>query len=414
MSENKILQFPDGFLWGVSTSAYQIEGGIKNDWSEWEKSPARIKQLKKDGKNLEEYICGQACDSYNRFEEDLKCIKELNVNVYRFSIEWSRIEPEEGKWNEEVINYYKNIISKLKENNIEPFITIWHYTLPLWVSNIGGWENKKTINYFLAYANKLFNIFKEEVIFWQTFNEPEIYIGFGYINGNFPPNVKNLFKANKVFKNLVEAQKKTYQLIHKINNKTKLGVAHNITYQTPYKNNFINKLVVKIIDYIKWKRFLNKMAPYEDFIGLQYYHHDRLKLKLGGEYLFAESDNENTETNEMGWEIFPEGIYQILLKLKKYNLPIYITENGTADSRDENKTRFIINHLKYIYKAMREEVDLRGYFYWSLLDNFEWAHGWAPKFGLYAVDRETFKRTARPSAKIYAEICKNNGFECEG
>ncbi|MEI6596872.1 MAG: family 1 glycosylhydrolase, partial [bacterium] len=217
----QILKFPDGFFWGASTSAYQVEGGAINDWSEWEKSAARIKQLKALGKNPEDYISGQACNSYEMFAADLECLKELGVSSYRFSIEWSRIEPEEGKFNEAAINYYRNIIKLLKENKIEPFVTLWHYPVPLWLRNLGGWESGKMEKYFCRYAEKIVTEFKNEVIFWTTLNEPDIYSGFSYLSGKFPPNKKNPLAYWRVLHNMIKVHRSVYKKIKAISPKAK-------------------------------------------------------------------------------------------------------------------------------------------------------------------------------------------------
>ncbi|MFH1255532.1 MAG: glycoside hydrolase family 1 protein [bacterium] len=409
MRHDKILKFPAGFLWGVSTSAYQTEGGIECDWSRWEKSEKRIKKLKAENKNPDDYICGQACDSYNRVEEDINLVEQLNCQACRFTVEWARVEPENGKISMPAIKHYQNLIKRLKNKGMEPFLTLNHYTLPVWISGIGGWENKKTIEHYLKFAETIIEAVGQDVKYWLTFNEPQIQIGYGYISGQFPPNVKNLWRARKALKNLMQAHKQAYNLIHKkLGAGAQASITHNLIYYTPYKNNFLNNLIVKLLKYICNRRIIEMAAGCQDFIGLQYYHHDRIKLKLGGRFLIADSENENKELTDMGWEIFPQGIYYLLMELKKYGKPIFITENGIADANDSRREKFIIEHLRYIHKAMAEGADVRGYFHWSLLDNFEWAHGWGPKFGLYSVDRASFKREPRPSAAVYAEICKNN------
>jgi len=409
MNKGKILKFPKDFLWGVSTSSYQIEGGNINDWSEWEKIEARLSQLKAKGLNPDDFICGQACDSYHRYEEDIELVKKLNCQAYRFSIEWARIQPRMGQYDDRVIEHYRNQIRKLRENGLEPFVTLWHWTNPLWIAKLGGWENKETIRHFLKYVEKVLEWLGSDVKYWLTLNEPETYVGLGYVAGIFPPQVISLFRANNVFKNLMEAHRQAYRLIKtKLKNQAQVGLTHYFIYQTPYKNNLLNRWLVKLLDYIRLQRFLKASEDYQDFIGFQYYHHDRIKFKLGGRFLIAEVSNENKAVTDMGWEIYPEGIYHLLKYVKKYNLPVYITENGIADEQDNKRAKFINDHLHYVHQAISEGVDVRGYFYWSLIDNFEWQHGYKPKFGLYAVDRKTFKRIARPSAKLYSEICQNN------
>lgn len=427
-TKKKEIDFPKNFFWGVSTSAYQIEGGITNDWSRWEKENAselagRAReyyepwQVKKFPQMLEEenYICGKGCDSYNLWQEDLACIEKLNVKVYRFSLEWARIEPEKGKFDQEAIDHYKKLIKELKNKGIEPFLTFWHWTNPLWVVDKGGWENKETVKDFLSYAKKVIKEIGGEVKFFITLNEPQTYTGHSYISGKFPPGEKSLFKANRVYKNLIRAHKDLYKMLHQeLEKEIQVGMSNYLLFQSAYNfRNPFNVLLVKFLDYVRGYRFIKAVNRFQDFIGVQYYHHDRIKFCLGGPFLIFKAENENKKVNDLGWEIFPPGIYYVLKKLKKYKKPIYITENGTADADDAFREEFIKDHLFYIKKAMEEGVDVRGYFYWSLLDNFEWAEGWWPKFGLYEVDRKTFERQPRSSAFFYAKVCKNNKFRRE-
>ena len=403
-NKNKILKFPDNFLWGTSTSAYQIEGGITNDWSEWEKKRVKSKKFKSRKLDEKDFICEHACDSYNRYEEDFCLSKNLNTNAIRFGIEWSRIESVEGKWNMNEIEHYKKMLISAKNKNLKVVLTLWHWTNPVWLSEKGGWTNKKVIDYFERYTKLIVKELGDYVDYWVTLNEPLMHIGHGYLDGKFPPNKKiSIIKTIKVFRNLVNSHKKSYKIIHDQYSKASVGVAMTTGYFSPAnKWNLIEVLISKICHYFRNDWYLNKIKNYFDYIGVNYYHHDRIV------WYPPFKKNKNKKITDMGWEIYPKGIYYVLKKYKKFNKPLIILENGLADAKDRYRVDFIKNHLKYIYKAIQEGVDVRGYFYWSLLDNFEWAEGYAPKFGLYSVDRKTFKRTARPSAKIYAEICKNN------
>jgi beta-glucosidase len=410
MSKKEKLKFPKNFFWGTSTSAYQIEGGIKNDWSEWERSKKRKEQLRKQGKNPDYFICGRACDSYNRYEDDIDLIKNLNCKAYRMGIEWARIEPREGEFDKKEIEHYRKIIKKLKENNIEPFITLWHYTIPIWFSKKGGWLNKDAPYFYLRYTERIVKELKDDVKYWITENEPETVARNSYFLGTRPPNKKNIFASFKVLSVLVKVHNKAYDLIHKIDKKAKVGCSESLVFFESYNRYPHNILAKNIIEYWRNKKFFPKIMNKSDFIGLQYYFHSRIRINpfkswRGFQY------NENKKTSDMGWEIYPEGLYHILKSLKKYNLPIIITENGLADEEDKHRPEFIKGHLASTARAIKEGVDVRGYFYWSLLDNYEWESGFGPKFGLYSVDKKTFKRIARPSAKVYAEICKNNYLE---
>jgi beta-glucosidase len=424
----KILKFPDGFLWGAAASSHQVEGGNYNNWTEWENKNARQLaekakvswqkwQLKKFPEILapENYISGRACDHYNRFEEDFDIAKSLGHNAHRFSIEWSRVEPEEGKFDEKEIDHYKKIISALRKREIEPFVTLWHWTDPAWITAKGGWENKKTIEYFSRYAEKIAASLNKEVKFWLPINEPTVYTGMSYIMGAFPPCLKNLWKANKVLNNLLSAYKSAYRIIHGLNASAMVGNAYNLHYHLPFRRwHPIDKFLCKLLHYIRDTRPLNKTKKCEDFIGLNYYFLDTIKFSLKGGYFFiAEMANPHKNVSDLNWDICPEGIYHLLLYLKKFKKPIYITENGLADKFDEKRGEFIKSHLLWIYQAIKKGADVRGYLHWSLLDNFEWDKGFWPRFGLVEINYKTLERKIRPSAKIYAEICKNNGLEYE-
>ena len=381
----KNLKFPDGFYWGAATSAYQVEGGINNcDW-------AKV------------YPAGIACDHYNLYEKDFDIAKSLGHNAHRFSIEWSRIEPEKGKFDEEEIEHYRNVIKALRGRGIEPFITLWHWTLPYWVAEKGGWEKRKTIKYFERYVEKIIKELGDDIRFWITLNEPDdIYSIFSYLKGIWPPQKKSIIKTIIVLNNLIKAHKKVYKIIHQNNPSAKIGFANNVVHYESYHNTLINNFLKFLVDYFWNFWFLNWTIKYNDFIGCNYYHN---LINYGF------NKNLNMETSDVGWEICPTGIYYVLKTLKKYNLPIYITENGIADAKDEKRERFIKDHLYWIHKAIQEGVDVRGYFYWSLLDNFEWDKGFWPRFGLVEVDYKTMNRKVRPSAYEYAKICKENKLE---
>ena len=416
--------FSAGFYWGTATSAHQVEGGNHNDWTEWEK--ANAERLAKEAKTKwqlwqqekfpemfkpENYVSGRACDHYNRFREDFDIAKSLGHNAHRFSIEWSRIEPEEGQFNEKEIDHYREVIAALRERGIEPFVTLWHWTLPIWISGIGGWENKKTIEYFLRYANKIVDSLGREIKFWMPINEPTVYVGHSYVIGVFPPQVKSFYRANNILKNLISVHKESYKLIHKkLGEKVMVGSAHNYHYHTPYRKwHLLDLLATGVLRYIRDTRSSKWSKDHEDFIGLNYYYRDTVKFVLGGgRFSMIDIKNPDKRVSDMGWEIYPEGIYHVLKDLKKYNKPIYITENGIADAKDEKRTKFIKDHLGWIHKAIEEGTDIRGYFYWSLLDNFEWDKGFWPRFGLVEIDYKTMERKIRPSAYEYAKICKEN------
>jgi len=402
-NNKKEIKFPKGFLWGTSTSAYQIEGGITNDWSEWEKSEARSKKLKKNGKNPADYICGNGCSSYNRYKEDLDLAVSLNTNSIRIGIEWARIQPDKDVWDVEAINHYRDILREAKKRNLKTAVTLWHWTNPTWVTDEGGWAKKCAIEYYLGYVDFVIENLGGEIDYWITLNEPLIHVFNGYIRGIFPPAKNNIFKAFKAFNNLAEAHKRAYEKIHNYFPDAMVGITALINDFEPARPWLIpEKILANIFHYFWNHKFLKKIKNDMDYAGLDYYFHDRIV------WYPPFRKNLNKKTTDLGWEIYPQGMYRAIKYLSGFNKPIIIMENGLADSADSRRAEFIKEHLSYVHKAIAEGADVRGYFHWSLLDNFEWALGWSPKFGLFAVDRSTFARTKRASADVYAEICKNN------
>jgi len=402
--EKNILVFPKDFLWGVSTAAHQIEGGNINDWSEWESSQPRIKELEGKGLESKNFISGQACDSYNRYEQDFDLVKELNCGAYRMGIEWARLEPEEGKWNLAELEHYRQAIKSLKSRNLKLVLTLWHWTNPVWVAQQGGWRNAKTVDDYWRFVEFVVKELGADVDFWVTLNEPMAHVGFGYVRGNFPPNRKgDVVGAIKVFRNLAKAHQGAYKIIHEHFATAQVGFTSLTDYFEPAnKYNPLDLLLNAIARWLHHRAFLNKVSKHLDYIGVDYYFHNRISWRPPFKV------NLNQEVNDMGWEIYPEGIYHVVKYLSRFQKPIYIMENGIADADDNQRPEFIYNHLRWLYKAIESGSLVKGYFHWSLLDNFEWAHGFAPKFGLYEVDLNTCERKARPSAKIYADICKNN------
>ena len=401
----KIFKFPKDFLWGAATSAHQVEGSNHNDWTEWEKENAARLSKKNEGKYPpENFISGRACDHYSRYEEDFDLAKKLGHNTHRFSIEWARIEPEEGKFSELEIEHYRSVIRALRARGLEPFVTLWHWTMPTWFVEIGAFEKRANIEYFARFCQRIVKKFSGEVTFWITINEPEIYAGNSYLKGVWPPQNKNFISYIKVLTNLIKSHKNIYEIIKKYDSKAQIGITKNNIYFEAYQNKIGNRILKKFIDWWWNFYFLNRIKKYQDFIGLNHYFHNRIKN-------FKFNQNENKKISDMGWELYPESIYYVLRSLKRYNQPIYITENGLADAEDKNREWFIKESLKNIHKAISEGVDVRGYLYWSLLDNFEWDKGFWPRFGLVEINYRTLERRIRPSAWEYKKIIEANSIE---
>ena len=376
--------FPKNFYWGAVTSAYQVEGGIKNNWSSV-------------------FDAGRACDHYSRFQEDFGIAKSLGHNAHRLSIEWARIETEEGKFNEKEIEHYREVTQALRERDLEPFVTLWHWTIPLWLQEKGGLKNKKFSFYFSRFAERIVKELSRDVLFWITLNEPLFYATNAYLKGTWPPQKKSIYQYIDILKNLRDAHIQAYQVIKKINSNLQVGIAKNNIY---FEGRGINALLQHAADWWWNFRFLDHIKNHQDFIGLNYYFHSRIQgLRF--------NQNENKVISDVGWEIYPEGIYHVLEDLYKYKKPIYIMENGIADAKDEKRVAFIRDHLRWVRKAIENGVDVRGYFYWSLLDNFEWDKGFLPRFGLVEVDYKTMQRKIRPSAYEYKNIAVDNGLDSD-
>lgn len=413
-------KFPQGFLWGTSTASHQVEGNNCNDWTEWEKKNAdhlamaseksfahnpHWKKFQKEAENPQNYISGTACDHYQRFKEDFDLALSLGQSAHRFSIEWSRIEPEEGKFDEKEIDHYRQVIDALRKRNIEPFVTLWHWTLPIWLSEKGGLENKQFPFFFERYTEKIVQTLGENIHFFITENEPDVVSAHAYLKGAWPPQKKNIFSYYMVLRHLISAHKKSYAVIKKYFPDAEVGIAkHNIWFEA-VGNTFFNRLLKKIADFFWNDWFLRKIKNEQDFIGLNHYNHHRIDRGF--------NKNENKIQTDFGWEFYPESLFFAVSELKKYHKPIYITEHGIADADDRLRPEFIQKSLLALHHAITDGADVRGYLHWSLLDNFEWDKGYWLRFGLIAIDFQTLIRTPRPSALLYADICKKNSIDIE-
>jgi beta-glucosidase len=297
-------------------------------------------------------------------------------------------------------------------------VTLHHFTNPLWFvrSKIGGWESKYAPDYFEEYTKRVVEEFADLVDYWITINEPMVYALSSYLVGYWPPEKRSPVAARRVIKNLVLAHQKAYRAIHQIykkrDKKPIVGIAKSNWFLEPYrKYNPLDIILTKFCKHYQNDYFLMKIRNDLDFIGLNYFRSARIKFDLRKQLLLARS--KEAEVSDLGWEINPAGIGHVLHDIKKYEKPIFITENGLADTADTKRSSFILLHLKEIYEAIESGIDVRGYFHWSLMDNFEWREGFEPRFGLVEIDYETMDRKPRPSAYMYGEICKANGISEE-
>jgi beta-glucosidase len=399
-TETKIV-LPKGFLIGAATSAHQVEGNnTNNDWWHAEQS----------GKVP---VSGLATDHYHRYEEDFGIAQEIGLNAFRISIAWSRIEPKYGVWDEAEVEHYRQVLQSMKQHGLTRMVTLWHFAMPQWLSEKGGFETRFGVEAFAQYAEFIAKNLGGEIDLWCTVNEPELYAGMGYTKGKWPPFRKNYFKTLTVIRNIIKAHKQAYKLIKHARPSAQIGIAKNSVYYEPYRrNNIFDRIIVWVSNTFGNYYFLERIASELDFIGINYYFYNLMMFNWQKgvkemNFNFLQNrpeDKREVMRSDMGWRTYPKGLYHVLLDLRKFKKPIYITENGIANAHDDMRKDFIREHLRWIERAARKGADVRGYFYWSLMDNYEWADGYGPLFGLVEINRETLDRKVRPSAEVIKEI----------
>ena len=395
--------FPKEFLWGTATSAYQIEGNNKNsDWWEWEYRDRRKDfnlLIHKSNWPLEPSL--DACDSYNRYEEDFDLASNLNNNAIRIGLEWARIEPKQGEFDQNEIEHYKKVLQAAQDRGLKTFVTLHHFTNPIWFSKKHGWTNLGAPKMFAAYAKKCAEEFGEIADTFLTINEPQVYAFKSYLDAGWAPQKHNPISTLVVMMNFWRAHNKAYDAIKEISD-IRVGIVKNISnfYTEARWFNLVDRIATKILYYLNAGFFLDRTKKRMDVIGLNHYFSNRIK--------FLRARNVDDKFSDLGWWLYPPGIKPILLDLKKYGVPVYITENGLADAKDEHRAWYIKEILKACAEAIEEGANLQGYFHWSLLDNYEWAEGFWPRFGLVEIDRtNNLQRKPRPSYYEYAKICEN-------
>lgn len=385
-TKKNLTKFPKGFLFGSATAAHQIEGAnTKSDWWPWEKEP---------GRTVDSSTAEIAADSWNKWQEDIELLKKTNQNAYRFSIEWARIEPEKGKINTEAIKHYKDILLTLKKNNIKSMVTLYHFVLPKWFADLGGFENSRNIVYFVNYCKLIAKELGDLPDLWATINEPQTYALFAYTKGLWPPGKRNFFTSLKVANNLNKAHIEAYKKMRKITT-SPIGVVENIAVFEPLYNNIVDKTFTFLINYFATFFFIAPVAKYIDFLGINYYFKVHLQHKKPRHQFLSKIKS------DAGWSINQDGLYRVIMENMIWKKPIYITENGLADEKDKLRPKFIKDAFRFTLKSIKKGADVRGYFHWTLMDNFEWASGYTQKFGLFTIDRKP-----RLSAKIYANLIK--------
>lgn len=440
------VRFPKGFLWGVATSAYQVEGSPLADgagpniWHRFSRVPGRVR----DGATGD-----VACDHYNRYPEDLAIMDDLGVSAYRFSVAWGRIMPEgRGRVNAKGLGFYDRLVDQLLQREIVPFITLYHWDLPLALEDRGGWLNEDVAHWFGDFASLVAQALGDRVPYWVTINEPSVITEKGYVLGTYAPGHRNPAEAPVVARNLLRAHG------HGVNacragTKGQVGIAVSLQPKHPATQSRADVAAARRADVFRNTQFLDAIllghSPPElpamfgetwcplstadmtlvhqpiDFLGINYY--TRVVVADDDESLPTRSEPvtvPDAPRTLMGWEVYPDGLHEVLTKVaERYgSIPCFVTENGAAFTdppvtdgtvRDPERVSYLREHLRNALRARTDGVDLRGYFAWSLLDNFEWNSGYSQPFGIVHVDFETQKRTLKESAHFYAEVIRTAG-----
>lgn len=420
------LDFPPHFLWGSATAAHQVEGGNTNNWSRWET------QVKRDGSPCvhDGVPSGKAADHYERYPEDIALMRDvLKLNSYRFSVEWSRIEPSPGEFDEEAIAHYHRVIDALLEAGISPMVTLHHFTNPLWFEDKGGFEHRENIAYFVAFSERMFAEFGGKVSRWCTINESGPYAVMGYGLGVFPPGVKSYRRMAHVLHHMMIAHIEVYDRLKAMpgGQQAQIGLVKSVFQFDPYHRwNLAHWAAARVMDatfnesilglfrhgtfrvHIPMRASLVEEHPDAvgklDFIGLNYYSHLLISAVMKKEPPFVPQVRRHQTLTDMPYAVYAEGFYRALQRVGSLGVPIVVTENGIADAEDDRRELWIRRYIYAMNQAMKDGCDVRGYHYWTLLDNFEWAEGFAMRFGLIHIDFETQQRTVRRGAQAYVEL----------
>ena len=381
------------FLWGASTSSHQVEGNQSNDWTEWENSGHVAEPS------------GRAADSWNRWPEDLELAKKLGLNSYRFSLEWSRIEPKPGIFDREALQRYRAMIVRMREIGLIPLMTLHHFTLPLWVSTRGGFLNSQASRWFSRYVRIVVEEVGDLVDLFITINEPMVLVVMGYLIAAWPPGGRGFGRALKLIRRLVSIHADAYHTIKRIKPNAWVGLAHHLIQFEPWRPGLLDYANTRLLHYLMNDRLVRMVGEYQDFIGLNYYTRQYAHWTSG---LHPIQNRPGVNLSDLGWEIYPHGLTAVLKRVQSFHKPVLVTENGIATRDEALRTRYLEQHLAAVSAAQKAGIDVRGYFHWSLLDNFEWAEGYGPRFGLVEVNYDTLARSIRPAGYRYRDIIQAN------
>lgn len=464
--ENPFLEFPPSFLWGAATSHFQIEGHPieitqrASDWSQWCVEAGRIS---------DNTTADTACEFFKRYMDDVEICRKLNLNAFRLSLNWPALLPEPAKPGEqdrldpETVAFYRDLLSSLKKDGITTFVTLFHFTLPLWLAKAGGWNAPQTVDEFARFAALVAEEFGDLVDYWITLNEPLAYAYQGYVSGQWPPGERgNFVGAFRAVRHMLEGHARAHAILHKHKAGTKVSFTmHWRPFRAQKQWSPLDQMARYYRDYVFNQMFPHAVQTGEltfpfpltlnadvrslvgpvpglkgtmDYLAVNYYTRELCEFSFSKPSLFgSQSLAHEFEVNCMGWESYPDGLYHTLTEdLRPYSKgldgstrEIIITENGYAAEfaadmnegdwslADDVRIQYLTSHLHAVHRAIQKGAKVRGYLYWSLLDNFEWAEGLRPRFGLVRVAYPTQERTLRKSAEIYSEIAKKNGLHMQ-
>ncbi len=420
-------RFPQKFLWGTATAAHQVEGGNHaNDWWAWEQVPGHIKNNDRSD---------PACEHFERYASDFDLLRSLNQNAHRFSLEWSRIEPAPGEFSASALAHYRDVLHALRDRGMEPLVTLHHFTNPTWIANAGGWEAPETAEYFARFAGRVTDELGDLARYWITVNEPTVIAYQGYIKGEWPPGKRNLGAAVRALVNLLRGHWMAYERVKSRHPELQLGLAHHLRVFDPARpfapqdqavaaafNRVFNQTMLRSLRLGRLVLPLSLAGRAsgprrsQDFIGVNYYTRELVKFnhRYRAELFGERVPPAGAALSDLTWELYPDGLYRTLLSLRREQLPIYVTENGIADRDDAMRPEFLLTHVDAMRRAIEAGAPVCGYFHWTCFDNFEWAEGYTAKFGLIACDPVTQVRRLRPSARLYAQICRTNQVPVSG
>ena len=407
-------RFPDGFLWGCATAAHQVEGGNHNcDWWKFQQSGGIVTGDSAD----------PACDHYRRFREDFALLRRLNNNCHRLSIEWSRLEPAPGEFDPSQIEHYRQVLLDLRGQGMAPMVTLHHFTSPIWFAARGGWAASGAHEAWLAFVRKVAAELGELVAFWCTLNEPNIYAYQGWVAGEFPPGRRgDVLGLYKVLNNMRSGHEAAYRELNRLTPSVPVGIAQHKWLMVPAvprrrRDRLAAGTAAFFMDRwpVGWGRWERVVEAPSDYLGLNHYSGSLVafSVKRIGDGFARRFNPPELPVTDFGWAVEPRWMRTCLGQLRSLGKPIYVTENGMAITDDQRRVDFLRNMLGQVWQAIRDGVDIRGYFHWSSHDNFEWAHGYSMRFGLIGVDLTTQERTVKPSGWLFARIAEGNALPAE-